>query len=96
MVIGQLGIDGNVIEQIVQLGLFTNGEIRGTHIAAGDLHIVDLRMHVIVKQDFVPILELDSGKIFVRQVNREGAVGAVTYDPDVTHFGEGERVVDQL
>ncbi|MNE62868.1 hypothetical protein D3C80_1581770 [compost metagenome] len=53
-------------------------------------------MHVIVKQDLVPILELDSGKIFVRKINGEGTVGTITYDPDVTHLGEGERIVDQL
>ncbi|MNR07301.1 hypothetical protein D3C85_1234170 [compost metagenome] len=85
-----------MIEQVVQLGLFADGEIRGAHITAGDLHIVNLRMHVIVKQHFVPVLELDMGEIFVGQINGEGTVGTITYDPDVTHLGEGERIVDQL
>ncbi|MNC62618.1 hypothetical protein D3C75_1126590 [compost metagenome] len=85
-----------MIEQIVQLGLFADGEIRGAHIAAADLHIVNLRMHVIVEQDLVTVLELDSGKIFVRQINREGTVCTIANYPDMTYLGEGQGIIDQF
>ena len=80
----------------MQFGLFADGEVRGTHITAGDLHIVNLCMHVIVKQHLVAVLELDLGKIFVRQINREGTVCTITNYPDMTHLGEGQGIIDEL
>ena len=96
LVIGQIRVDRNMVEQIVQLGLFADGEVRGAHITAGDLHIVNLCMHVIVKQHLVAVLELDLGKIFVRQINREGTVCTIANDPDMTHLGEGQGIIDQF
>ncbi|MNC80655.1 hypothetical protein D3C75_1335270 [compost metagenome] len=53
-------------------------------------------MHVVVKQNLVPIAQLDVGKILVRHIHRERARRAIANHADVAHLGERQGIVDKL